>query len=59
MILICLSSSTRVKKNAVERIKPYYRFFSEKIGISVDMIVARKEEIGDYEGLLRGSILLA
>ena len=46
-------------ENAVERIKPYYRFFSEKIGVSIDMIVARKEEIGDYEGLLRGSVLLA
>jgi predicted nucleotidyltransferase len=46
-------------ENALERAKPYYQFFSEKIGLSIDIIAARKGEAGDYGELLRGSILLA
>ena len=46
-------------ENALERAKSYYQFFSEKIGLSIDIIVARKGEAGDYGELLRGSVLLA
>ncbi len=46
------------EENAVERIKPYYRFFSEKLRLSLDIITALKEEADNYQDLLKGSILL-
>ncbi len=47
------------EKNPLERMKPYYRFFSGKIGLSLDIITAVQQETGDYKNLLEGSILLA
>lgn len=49
----------RGEENAVERIKPYYRFFSEKMSLSIDIITALKEATGDHQELLKKSILLA
>ena len=47
------------EESALERMKPYYRFFSDKIKLSLDIFTARKEETGSYQDLLVGSILLS
>ena len=47
------------EEGALERMKPYYRFFSDKIKLSLDIFTARKEETGSYQDLLVGSILLS
>lgn len=44
--------------NPVERIKPYFRFFSDRIEIAIDMLVATKNEIERYQHLLHDSLLL-
>lgn len=46
------------EENAIERTKPYYRFFSDKIRLSLDIFTALKGEKGNYRDLLKGSILL-
>ncbi len=46
------------EEDVVERIKPYYRFFSDRIKLSLDIFIAQKEETGNYQDLLKGSILL-
>ena len=45
--------------NPVERIRPYFDFFSEKLDIAVDVIVASVDEIDRLKEFLEGSILLA
>ncbi len=47
------------EKNPLDRMKPYYRFFSGKIGLSLDIITALKQETEAYKDLLRDSILLS
>ncbi|MFN3739053.1 MAG: nucleotidyltransferase domain-containing protein [Thermodesulfovibrionales bacterium] len=44
--------------NPVERIKPYFRYFSDKIEIAIDIIVATKEEAGMFQYLLQDSLIL-
>lgn len=44
------------EKNPIERLKPYYSFFAEKIDISVDIMIADIRELELYEDMLRGSI---
>ncbi len=50
------------EKNPLERIKPYYMWFAEKIEISLDLIAATKQEpqLNDnFRKMIKGSILLA
>ena len=44
--------------NPIERIKPYFNFFSDKIDISIDILVATKEEAESSRALLQESLLL-
>ncbi|MEW6066675.1 MAG: nucleotidyltransferase domain-containing protein [Nitrospirota bacterium] len=44
--------------NPIERIKPYFRFFSDKLGMAVDVIVAAEDEIENFKEILKESILL-
>jgi predicted nucleotidyltransferase len=55
-ILILLSESK--EKNPLERLKPYFNFFSDRLDIAIDMIVATENEKENYEETLKGSILL-
>lgn len=55
-IFILLSESN--EKNPLERLKPYYNFFSDRLDIAIDMIVATKDEKENYKEILKGSILL-
>ncbi|MBC7365131.1 MAG: nucleotidyltransferase domain-containing protein [Candidatus Aminicenantes bacterium] len=54
--------SNTVETNPLERIKPYYYFFSERLKIALDVMVARPEELSGFENfekMLEGSIILA
>lgn len=44
--------------NPIERIKPYFRFFSDRIDIAIDILVATKDEIGMFRDILHDSLLL-
>jgi len=44
--------------NPIERIKPYFNFFSDKIDIAIDILVATKEEAESFRNLLQKSLLL-
>ncbi|HSR12035.1 MAG TPA: nucleotidyltransferase domain-containing protein [Thermodesulfobacteriota bacterium] len=44
--------------NPIQRMKPYFRFFSERLDMSIDMIVALEGEIGDFRDVLGGTQLL-
>lgn len=44
--------------NPIERMKPFFGFFSDKMDISVDMIVADESEIENFKEILKESILL-
>ncbi len=43
----------------VERIKPYFYYFSDKIGISIDIIVATPEEKRFFNQLLKEGLLIS
>lgn len=47
------------EKNPIERMKPYFNFFSERIGLAIDMIVATPDEIENFKELLKESIILS
>jgi predicted nucleotidyltransferase len=46
------------EKNPLERTKPYYRFFSERLEIALDVVTATEEEAGSFKEMLAGSIVL-
>lgn len=45
--------------NPIERIRPYFSFFSERIKMGIDMIVATSDEKEKFKDLLKESIRLA
>ncbi|MDW3229998.1 MAG: nucleotidyltransferase domain-containing protein [Acidobacteriota bacterium] len=45
-------------KNPVEKIKPYFYFFSKRLKMSLDLIVAQPEELPHYEEMLKDSLPL-
>lgn len=45
--------------NPLERIKPYYNYFSDCLKIAVDIIVAKPDEKKYHEEMLNDAILLA
>ncbi|HOT69459.1 MAG: nucleotidyltransferase domain-containing protein [Candidatus Saccharicenans sp.] len=45
-------------KNPIERIKPYFCFFSKRLKMSLDLIVARPEDLPYYEEMLKDSLPL-
>lgn len=47
-----------VEGNPIERIRPYFRFFSDKIDMAIDILVATKDEIERFRHLLHDSLLL-
>ena len=51
---------TRPDTNPLERMRPYFNFFADKVEIAVDVVVAAIDEENDYyEKILLESILLA
>lgn len=46
------------RKNPIERMKPYFNFFADRLDIAVDMIVAHKNEIDSYKEILKDSFSL-
>ena len=46
------------KENPIERMKPYFSFFSDRMDIGVDMIVATEQEAGGIKETLGFSKLL-
>jgi predicted nucleotidyltransferase len=44
--------------NPIERMKPYFNFFSDRMDIAVDMIVATENELGNFKDILKESILI-
>ena len=50
------------EENPLERIRPYYMWFAEKIEISLDLIAATKQELRfneNFRKMIKNSILLA
>jgi len=47
------------EKNPVERMKPYFNFFSERFDLAIDIIVATVDEIENSKELLKESIVLS
>ncbi|MDD8032012.1 MAG: nucleotidyltransferase domain-containing protein [Acidobacteriota bacterium] len=54
---IFIMAETEIK-NPIERTKPYFYFFSKRLKMSLDLIVARPEELSQYEEMLKGSLPL-
>lgn len=48
----------RQDPNPVERIKRYFSFFSDRLKIGIDIIVATPDEMENFRAMLEGSILL-
>jgi len=46
------------EQNPIERLKPYFIFFSERLDLSLDVIVATKDEIEGYQAMLKESMVL-
>jgi predicted nucleotidyltransferase len=46
------------EKNPIERIRPYFNFFSDRLDIAVDMLAASDDEMESFEELLKGSVVL-
>lgn len=46
------------ERNPLERIRPYFKYFSDKLDIALDIIVATSDELRNFEEVLKGSILL-
>lgn len=44
--------------NPLERLKPYFNFFSDRLDIAVDLIVALESEQNNYTEILKNGILL-
>mgnify|MGYP006291178261 CR=1 FL=1 len=45
--------------NPLERMRPYFNFFSEKLDIATDVIVANIAEVNQFKEILKGSIIMA
>ena len=45
-------------ENPIERMKPYFSFFSDRLDIAIDMIVATREEAQTLKQALTDSKLL-
>ena len=48
----------RGQENPIERMRPYFNYFSDKMDIAMDVIVTTKDEIENFKEILKGSILL-
>lgn len=46
------------EENPVERMRPYFGFFSDRIDLGLDMIVATRGELETHAEILKGSVLL-
>lgn len=46
------------EKNPIERIKPYFNFFADRMDIAVDVIAATKSEVINFDEMLKESIVL-
>lgn len=44
--------------NPLERLRPYFNFFADRLDIALDMIVATEDEFDNYKKLLKNSIVL-
>jgi len=44
--------------NPIERMRPYFIFFSEHLEIGFDMLIARPDELENFKDILRDSISL-
>jgi len=47
------------EKNPLERMKPYYHFFSARLALALDMIVATSAELDSYRDILQDAVLCA
>ena len=45
-------------ENPIERMKPYFSFFSDRVDIGIDMIVTTKHEVDSFKGAFAYSKLL-
>lgn len=45
--------------NPLERMRPYFFFFSERLGIAVDVIAATPQESEEMQHLLKDSLILS
>lgn len=55
--IFILTGST--EPNPLERMKPYFVFFSERSGIAVDIIAATPQESEDLQNWIKDSVILA
>ncbi len=47
------------KMNPIDRMRPYFNFFSDGLGIAIDVIVANENEAANFKEILKNSILLS
>lgn len=50
--------STTKEIHPIERIKPYFNFFSEHLNIALDLFVARPDELDNFKNILKESFSL-
>ncbi|MCX8082081.1 MAG: nucleotidyltransferase domain-containing protein [bacterium] len=46
------------KVHPIERVKPYFYFFSERIEIGIDLLVAKPDELDNFKDILKESYSL-
>lgn len=46
------------EKNPIERAKPYFFFFSDKLDVGVDVLTATDKELDNFTDMLKGALLL-
>lgn len=46
------------EENPLERLKPYFNFFADRLDIAVDLIVALDNELEAHREMLKSSIIL-
>ncbi len=46
------------EKNPIERMRPYFKFFSSKIEVAIDMIVISEKEVAEFRDIIKSSISL-
>lgn len=51
--------TTRDEPNPIERMRPYFYFFSERLGLVVDVIAATPQESKDLQEIIQDSLILA
>ncbi|MCS6906485.1 MAG: nucleotidyltransferase domain-containing protein [Anaerolineales bacterium] len=49
----------RKEENPIERVRPYFMFFSERVPLAVDLIAVQPQEVEEFAELLSESRLLA